>query len=113
MGARARSLRISRREPSLLADVATSGAAHRGKMRKTAANVDLVDRLGGLLPTEVLAVPILQGEHAIGILYGDNAEHRAPIDNVTGLEIFLSQSGFAFGNAVFATEKAESGREGL
>ena len=54
----------------------------------------------------IIALPIMHSGRAIGILYGDNAEHRAPIDSVTGLEIFLSQAGYAFGNAVFASEKA-------
>lgn len=106
MDARVRSLRVARNEPSVLHDVVQSGEAHRGKMRRTAANVDLIERLGGLLPTEVVALPIMHANRAVGILYGDNAEHRAPIDSMTGLEIFLSQAGFAFGNAVFASERA-------
>lgn len=103
---RVKSLRIPRAEPSILGDVATSGEAHRGKMKRTAANVQLIDQLGGLLPTEVVALPIMHAKRTIGILYGDNAAHRAPIDTMTGLEIFLSQAGYAFGNAVFAAEKA-------
>jgi hypothetical protein len=106
MESRVKSLRIARGAPSVLADVAAAGEAHRGKMRRTPANVDLIDRLGGLLPTEVVALPIMHGNRAIGILYGDNAEHRAAIDSMTGLEIFLSQAGYAFGNAVFAAERA-------
>jgi len=106
MDARVRELRIERNQPSILADVAQSGAAHHGKMRRTPANVELIDRLGGALPTEVVALPIMHDKRAIGILYGDNAEHRAPIDSMTGLEIFLSQAGYAFGNAVFASERA-------
>ena len=106
MDARVRHLRLSRSEPSVLADVVSANGAHRGKMRRTPANVELIERLGGLLPTEVVALPIMHGNRAIGILYGDNAEHRAPIDSMTGLEIFLSQAGFAFGNAVFASERA-------
>lgn len=106
MDPRVRRLRIPRNEPSLLAEVAGAGEAHRGKMRRTPANVQLIDTLGGLLPTEVVALPIMHGNRAIGILYGDNAEHRAPIDSMTGLEIFLSQAGYAFGNAVFASERA-------
>ncbi len=106
MDARVRTMRIARDQPSVLAEVATSGEAHRGKMRRTPANVELIDRLGGLLPTEVVALPIMHGSRAIGILYGDNAEHRTPIDSMTGLEIFLSQAGYAFGNAVFASERA-------
>jgi hypothetical protein len=106
MDARARSLHIARDQPSVLAEVASAGEAHRGKMRRTLANVDLIERFGGLLPTEVVALPIMHSNRTVGILYGDNAEHRAPIDSMTGLEIFLSQAGFAFGNAVFASERA-------
>lgn len=106
MDARVRGLRVAREEPSILQEVVKSGEAHRGKMRRTPTNVDLIERLGGLLPTEVVALPIMHSNRAVGILYGDNAEHRAPIDSMTGLEIFLSQAGFAFGNAVFASERA-------
>ena len=106
MDERVKSLRIARGAPSLFADVAASGEAHHGKMRRIPANVELIDRLGGLLPTEVVALPIMHGNRAIGILYGDNAENRAAIDSMTGLEIFLSQAGYAFGNAVFAAERA-------
>ena len=109
MDARVKKTRIARNEPSILSDVASSGGAHRGKMKKTTANVDLIERLGGLLPTEVVALPIMHASRTIGILYGDNAEHKAPIDSVSGLEIFLSQAGYAFGNAVFASERAGRG----
>ena len=109
MDKRVRQLRLARNQPSVLADVVSTNSAHHGKMRRTPANVELIDRLGGLLPTEVVALPIMHGNRAIGILYGDNAEHRAPIDSMTGLEIFLSQAGYAFGNAVFASERAGRG----
>jgi CheY-like chemotaxis protein len=106
MTKRIQSLRVPRAVPSILSDVAASGEAHRGKMRRTPANEELIDRMGGLLPSEVVALPIMRAKQTIGILYGDNAAHRAPIDTMTGLEIFLSQAGYAFGNAVFAAEKA-------
>jgi CheY-like chemotaxis protein len=106
MTKRIKSLRLPRAVPSILNDVASSGEAHRGKMRRTPANVELINALGALLPSEVVALPIMHAKRTIGILYGDNAAHRAPIDAMTGLEIFLSQAGYAFGNAVFAAEKA-------
>ncbi|PYQ27467.1 MAG: hypothetical protein DMF56_20135 [Acidobacteria bacterium] len=105
LDARVRQLKIAADQPSILADVAKSGVVHHGKMRRTPANVSLIEGLGSILPTEVVALPITHGKRAIGILYGDNAEHRAPIDSMTGLEIFLSQAGYAFGNAVFASER--------
>jgi CheY-like chemotaxis protein len=109
MDGRVKHVRIARAAPSILNDVAQRGVAHRGKMRKTDANVQLINSLGGMLPTEVVALPIMHANRTIGILYGDNAEHRAPIDSVSGLEIFLSQAGYAFGNAVFASERAGRG----
>ncbi len=105
MDARVRGLRIARDQPSVLADVVASNGPHRGKMRRTAVNVGLIESLGGALPTEIVALPIMHANRAIGILYGDNAEHRSPIDSTTGLEIFLTQAGYAFGNAVFASER--------
>lgn len=103
-------LRLTRNQPSVLADVIAAKEAHRGKMRRTPANVALIEGLGGVLPTEVVVLPIMHGNRAIGILYGDNAEHRAPIDSMTGLEIFLAQAGYAFGNAVFASERGAGKR---
>jgi CheY-like chemotaxis protein len=111
MELRIRALKLPRSEPSILSDVAASREVHRGKMHKTPANVQLIETMGSLMPTEVVVLPIMHGERPIGILYGDNAEHHAPIDSMTGLEIFLSQAGYAFGNAVAAWEK--SGREGI
>lgn len=108
--ARAKTLRIGSSEPSILGDVSQSGQAHQGKMRKTPANVQLIEGLGGSLPTEVVALPIMHSGRAVGILYGDNAGHRGPMDNMTGLEIFLSQAGYAFGTAVSASLEAGRGR---
>ncbi len=110
---RVKSIRIAVGEPSVLAEVVAAGEAHRGKMRRTPANVELMERMGGVLPTEVIALPIMHANRTIGILYGDNAEHRASIESTTALEIFLAQAGYAFGNAVFASERSGRGQEGL
>ena len=109
LNARAKDLKIPREQPSVLHDVAQSAEAHRGKMRRTPANISLVNGLGSLLPTEVVAMPILHSGRTVGILYGDNGEHRAPIESLTGLEIFLSQAGYAFGNAVAASGRGGQG----
>jgi CheY-like chemotaxis protein len=103
---KSRSVRIPRSAASVLEDVVEKREGHRGKMRRTPANVELIERMGGLLPTEVLVLPLMHEFKVIGILYGDNAENRAPIDATIGLEIFLSQAGYAFGNAVIASRNA-------
>lgn len=102
---RARKMRIPRRADSILAEVADAHEMHCGKLRRTEANQALIEGFGGLLPTEVLAFPIMHGGRAIGILYGDNAEHRGPIDMVTGLEIFLAQAAYSLHNALAASQK--------
>lgn len=100
------SIRIDRRAPSILSDVEGSGEVRRGKMKRTPANEQLIAALGGSLPTEVVALPIVHNGRTLGILYGDNATHRAPIESLSGLEVFLSQAGNAFGNAVAAAPRA-------
>jgi CheY-like chemotaxis protein len=102
-------VRIARSAPSILSAVAEAREAHRGKMRRTAANEQLIAGLGGVLPTEIVALPIMHEFKVIGILYGDNAENRAPIGGTSGLEIFLAQAGYAFGSALFASGRAGSG----
>ncbi|HEY8849121.1 MAG TPA: hypothetical protein VIO12_07505, partial [Thermoanaerobaculia bacterium] len=100
---------LARRDDSILTEVATSGEARRGKLRRTPANVELIERLGTASPTEAVALPIMQGGRAIGILYGDNSERRVPIDSTAGLEIFLSQAGFALEKAIAAAGRSDRG----
>jgi CheY-like chemotaxis protein len=107
MNARVDGLRIARGEESILADVVSSRETHRGKMRRTSANEQLIKRLGTLMPTEVVALPIIHEQHVVGVLYGDNAEHRARIDSVSGLETFVSHASYAFGNAVNAQNRSQ------
>lgn len=109
MSERARGIRIARTEPSILKDVVEAHAIHRGKLRKSSGNVKLIEGLGNLMPSEVAVLPILNKDEVVGVLYGDNAENRAPIDEVSGLEIFLSHAGFAIRNAMIANR----GRYGL
>jgi CheY-like chemotaxis protein len=109
MNDRARAIRIDRHDESVLADVAQRRKTHRGKLRKTTGNVRLIEGLGSLMPSEVLVLPILNRDEVVGILYADNASNRAPIEEVIGLEIFLSQAGFALRNAMIANR----GRFGL
>lgn len=104
-------VRIARSTPSILSSMTEAREAHRGKMRRTPANEELIEALGGALPTEIVVLPIMHEFEVIGILYGDNAENRAPIGGTSGLEIFLAQAGYAFGSALFASGRSGSGGE--
>jgi hypothetical protein len=76
-------------------------------MRRTSANELLVKHLGTLMPSEVVALPIIHEDKVVGVLYGDNAEHRGRIDSVSGLETFVSHASYAFGNAVNAHNRSQ------
>lgn len=103
---RARRIRIPRTDPSVLSDVIAAGT-HQGKIRKSAANVQLVEGLGTLLPTEVVSIPIRDGDKVVGVFYGDNAQHRVSIGDLAGLGAFLAQAGQALGRALGGVMWAE------
>jgi CheY-like chemotaxis protein len=67
---------------------------------------ELESAFGAANVREAIALPMLSGEEVVGILYGDNAISHRPIEDTAGLEIFLSQAGFAFQNIL-----ALAGRE--
>lgn len=102
--ARVKKIRIPRDAPSILRDVVTTAATHRGKLRREPQNVALLERLGVLMPSAVVVFPILHQERPIAVLYTDNAGGQEEIGDTAGLEIFLSQAGFALGNALVAAE---------
>lgn len=105
MTRRARQVRIPRNDPSVLKDVLESQKVHRGKLQRTPANMELIEKLGVVRPTEVIVIPIMNRGEVIGLLYGDNAETHSPLESVEGLEIFLAQSGFALENAVISRSR--------
>ena len=90
---------MDRCEQSVLRDVAESGQPFRGKLRKTPANVTLVESFGPAMPNDAIAVPIVSGNEVVGVFYGDNAKFRQPISETSGLEVFLSRAGRAFERA--------------
>lgn len=104
-----RRIRIARDADSVLRDVTVSGVPHRGKMRRTAANVKLLTGLGSVQPTEIIAIPIVNDGAPVGVLYGDNGGQRTRIGKTSGLEIFLEQAGLALHNAVITNAR----RKGL
>ena len=95
-------LRFRRGEIALLDKVAASGRPVRGKIDGDIAGQ--IENAFGKKVDEVIVLPMLNGQRVVGVLYGDNAGHRRPIDDTLGLEIFLTQAGFAFHNLLFPGE---------
>jgi CheY-like chemotaxis protein len=108
MNERVRTIRIPKSAESVLRQVTATGRAHRGKIRRTPANEQLIRGLGAIHPTEIVALPIVNRERVVGLLYGDNAENHVPIDGISGLEIFVSQAGQAFEKAIAAGGRDEA-----
>jgi len=108
---RVRRITIPASEPSVLAEVAESGRSHRGKLRRTIANEELVRSLGKVIPSDVVVLPIANHGKVVGVLWGDNGSTRASLQDVSGLEMFLSQAGLALENALIAISRQNASRE--
>lgn len=100
MNIRVRNIEIPRSADSIFSRVARTLKPHRGKMRRTQWNEYFLSQLGKVFPSEVMIFPIMVRGKMIAMLYGDNAEYKRPIGNTDGFEIFLSQAGYAFEDAL-------------
>jgi hypothetical protein len=90
-----RKIKIPHDQTSLLTQVSETKQTYRGKLQKTFWNDYLVTQLGGSMPQEVLAVPMIVNGAVVVIFYGDNVPSNRPIGEVDGLELFMIQAGLA------------------
>ena len=97
-------------EASLLKDVVNGGLTYRGPLARTRWNAYLVERLGGLEPPEVVAVPLRVGGRVQIVLYGDNMPEARPIGPVDALEFMVGEAAAALERA--ATRATEGRRQG-
>jgi hypothetical protein len=97
-------------EASLLKDVVLGGETYRGPLARTRWNAYLVDRLGGLEPPEVVAVPLRVGGRVQIVLYGDNMPEARPIGPVDALEFMVGEAAEALERV--ASRGAEGRRQG-
>ena len=102
-GAGPAGLRVRRGAMAVLDRVLESRQPYRGSVDVTMADHQLLESFGGQPPSEIVVLPIVNGEEIVGLLYGDNALNRRTIDDTVGLEVFLSQSGSVFQNAILAS----------
>jgi len=100
MNERLRSIRIPLFENSVFDILLKTKKTYKGELPDTKWNRYLISELEGVKPKEVVAVPILSKGKVVAILYGDNGEGGKPIENIEGIEIFMSQVGIAFENAL-------------
>ena len=90
-----RKIMIPLNQPSLLSEVNATRQTYRGKLQKTAWNEYLVKQLGGSIPQEVIAVPMIVSGRVVMIFYGDDLPKNRPIREIEGLELFMIHAGLA------------------
>ena len=92
---RVRRIRIPTHEPSVFFEVIENMHSYRGPLKRARWNLYLAEQLGGQLPPEVLAIPIVVDGMIIGIFYGDNLPDGVRIGSTHGLELLIIEAGLA------------------
>jgi hypothetical protein len=80
-------------QPSLLESVVRGRASVRGSLAPSDWNRALMEQLGGKVPADAVALPLISGGRVRVILYGDNLPELRPVTGIRALELFLSQAG--------------------
>jgi hypothetical protein len=92
---RIRQIVIPANEPSVFFEVIERMSTYHGALKPCSWNNYLVDQLGGSVPPEVVAVPIVVEGMIAAIFYGDNLPGEHPITAIHGLELLMIESGLA------------------
>lgn len=83
---------ISLKEPSFLQAAVHARAPHIGAFEPTRLNLKLVKRMGGVLPRQAVAIPLIADGTVRLILYGDNGSEARPIGPLDILEGAVSRA---------------------
>jgi hypothetical protein len=92
---RIRHLHIPNDEPSVFRDVIERKTSYHGRLEQCPWNNYLVDQLGGVIPPEVVVMPIIVDGKVAVLLYGDNLPGGHPITSIHGLELLAIEAGLA------------------
>lgn len=90
---RVRQIAIPADHQSVLQEVVSKKEPFRGRLAKTSWNNYLVQQLGGRMPREVIAVPIIADNEAVAVIYGDNLPDETLIGPIEGLELLMIEAG--------------------
>ncbi|HYN20575.1 MAG TPA: DUF4388 domain-containing protein [Thermoanaerobaculia bacterium] len=88
-----REIRIPVDEPSLFLEVSERKESYRGPLADGYWNVHLGRQLGGPVPQEVAAIPMIVDARVVLIFYGDNVPGNAPIGPIDDLELLMIEGG--------------------
>ncbi|MDT8317474.1 MAG: DUF4388 domain-containing protein [bacterium] len=104
---RVRSMKLGKYVPSILKDVLDTQRSIIKRMEDTEGNRYIIDNLGGKIPLESLAAPIIASGKVAVILYCDNIPEEKPIGDASALDIFLMQAGVAMERALLERKVQE------
>ena len=97
---RVRSMKLGKDVPSILKDVLDTQRSVIKRMEETEGNRYIIERLGGQVPSESFAAPIIASGKVAVILYCDNMPEETGIGDAASLDIFLMQAGVAMERAL-------------
>jgi hypothetical protein len=98
---------ISLREPSILRTAVTARRPYVGPLEPTRLNLKLIKRLGGVLPREAVAVPLVVRNDVHLVLYGDNAAEGRSIGPIDALEAAAARASRILERTLAARERGE------
>jgi hypothetical protein len=98
---------ISLRDPSILRTAVTSRRPYVGPLEPTRINLKLIKRLGGILPREAVAIPLVVRNEVHLVLYGDNAAEGRPVGPIDALEAAGARASRILERTLAARERGE------
>lgn len=106
-----RNIKIPLNQPSLFLTVIENRRSYLGEFEQNESNKYLMNELGGAMPDQVLAIPLVVDGKVALVVYGDNLPEKRPIKGVDTLEIFMNQAGMALEKALLEKRIAELQKE--
>lgn len=106
-----RNIKIPLDKPSLFLTVIETRRSYLGPFESNECNSYLATELGGALPGQVLAIPLIVDGKIALVVYGDNLPEKKTISGMDTLEIFMNQAGMALEKALLEKRIAELQKE--
>jgi hypothetical protein len=106
-----RNIKVPMNQSSLFLSVIESRRSYLGILESNPIHAYVVNELGGAMPEEVIAIPLVVDGKVALVVYGDNLPERKPIRGMDALEIFMNQAGMALEKALLEKRIAELQKE--
>jgi hypothetical protein len=89
-------LKFSIHEESVIRHVTKTGMIFIGPMNDTPVHRNILESLGGMMPEEILAIPILARKEIISVLIGNNSHSHSEFRDIQVLKNLVHKAGMAF-----------------